>query len=666
MAEDPAIATQDAAHMAPPPAPPVEIQTEPAEETDNFRPSGTTLYSISEPSDEEQFFLEYINWARADANNAANEYYNTTDPDVLAAYSYFGVDLDEMLIQFADLPSPRPPLSFNEKLLTAARLHSQDMFDNTFQGHISSPNPPPPHQSGDEPADRVGYQNYSFGALGENVYAYAQSVWHGHCGLDVDWGDNPPTGMQDPPGHRYNIHDYYDSGFTEIGIGVVLGTKSGTAWNTGTSTTVGPVIVTQDFAKPSGTIYPFITGVVYYDLDGNGFYGAGEGLGGIRVDVAGEDYYAVTSQSGGYSIPVLSGDGDYNLTFQGSNLTDYTPTATVSGNEKVKQDWTPLYVPPDIIPPGGVYVNEDNAIAFNQTGGATAYIAREAELGPGTWVEGAEDGGANVTIQQSGTYDVIQSDVKYAGTYAYHLCHPDGIADEIITLDRLILPSGTSDLVFQSRLGYATSDQHAIAEVSTDGGTTWTQVYFQAGDGGSGESSFNQRAVSLAAYDGKELRVRFIYSFGGSSYYNQTSAGVGWYLDDIQVTNSNTIENSVETEIADTPYIFHPTEEMDYLLQVRAKNVNRLFPYADAVIVSPVTGIILEPVSTAPSGSLLEVRFRVTNGPASSLLMQEAPAPDGPWTDTGLAPEDLGGGEYRFNYDLSGKDAVFLRPVAEH
>ena len=44
--------------------------------------------------------------------------------------------------------------------------------------------------------------------------------------------------------------------------------------------------------------------------------------------------------------------------------------------------------------------------------------------------------------------------------------------------------------------------------------------------------------------------------------------------------------------------------------------------------------------------------------------MQEGPAPDGPWSDTGLTPEDLGGGEYRFLYDRTGMNSIFLRPAA--
>ena len=44
--------------------------------------------------------------------------------------------------------------------------------------------------------------------------------------------------------------------------------------------------------------------MVYQDTNGNGFYDPGEGIGGIRVDVTGATFFAVTSSSGGYSVPV--------------------------------------------------------------------------------------------------------------------------------------------------------------------------------------------------------------------------------------------------------------------------------------------------------------------------------------------------------------------------
>ena len=63
---------------------------------------------------------------------------------------------------------------------------------------------------------------------------------------------------------------------------------------------------------PTGTV--FVTGVVYQDANGNGIYDAGEGLGGATVRIGGGGYYAVSSASGGYAIPVPANSGDLTVT----------------------------------------------------------------------------------------------------------------------------------------------------------------------------------------------------------------------------------------------------------------------------------------------------------------------------------------------------------------
>ena len=81
--------------------------------------------------------MEFINRARKDPLAEAEHFRRITDPDVLNAYSYFGVDLNLMVSQFA-LITPQPPLSLNARLTAAARAHSQDMLANNFQGHYGS------------------------------------------------------------------------------------------------------------------------------------------------------------------------------------------------------------------------------------------------------------------------------------------------------------------------------------------------------------------------------------------------------------------------------------------------------------------------------------------------------------------------------------------------
>jgi len=89
----------------------------------------------------------------------------------------------------------------------------------------------------------------------------------------------------------------------------------------------GDSILTIDIADPqfftSGSDLPFgalntlfVTGVVYEDINSNGIYDLGEGVSGVTVSCPSSPYQAVTTQSGGYTLPVLINTGKAVLTFQ--------------------------------------------------------------------------------------------------------------------------------------------------------------------------------------------------------------------------------------------------------------------------------------------------------------------------------------------------------------
>ena len=239
---------------------------------------------------------------------------------MLSAYGAFGVNLVLMQAQFALIGSA-PPLSMNATLLSAARAHSQNMLQNNYQGH-----------SGPDGSLTTRLASYTSGAngwsIGENVYAYSKSVWYGHAGFEVDWGGSALNGgMQSPPGHRENIHN---TTFREVGVGVVLGSGGGSGG-------VGPQLVTQDFGTVGGLL-PFVTGVVYRDLNNNGFYDPGEGVGGVTVTIANVNSFAVTASAGGYSVPV-AGSGNYTVTFSGGSAPTTQKVVSVINAQNAKADY---------------------------------------------------------------------------------------------------------------------------------------------------------------------------------------------------------------------------------------------------------------------------------------------------------------------------------------
>ena len=99
----------------------------------------------------------------------------------------------------------------------------------------------------------------------------------------------------------------------------------------------------------------FITGVAYQDNNGNGVYDPGEGLAGVTITPDHGNWYAVTSTSGGYAIPVPANSGSYTLTATGGPLNGAQATVVV-GSDSVKVDWVlpaaAVSLPPQVtVPP---------------------------------------------------------------------------------------------------------------------------------------------------------------------------------------------------------------------------------------------------------------------------------------------------------------------------
>jgi len=288
-------------------------------------PQAQQLYSHGDPTPEEQLMLEYINRARANPPAEGERLATTSDPDVVQSYQYFGIDKNKVRSDFQNYP-PRPPLAFHPKLIEAARNHSRDMKSNDFQGHTGSDG-----STLQQRLQRVGYTGGS--AIGENVFAYARSMWHAHCGFNVDWGQE----NQQTLGHRRNIMNFDGNiVYNEIGIGVIQDNNP--------ATRVGPYIVTQNFST-SGQVY--IVGVVYRDRNGNGFYDIGEGLSGVTITPSSGNYYTITSSSGGYAIPVTGLSGSITLTAQGNGITASKNVTLTGKNVKVdfSQDVAPIPLP---------------------------------------------------------------------------------------------------------------------------------------------------------------------------------------------------------------------------------------------------------------------------------------------------------------------------------
>jgi len=284
----------------------------------------TMRYIHGDPSNEEQLMLEMINRARLDPAAEGQRLIASENPDVRNAITFFNVDLVAVSNAFNNYEAA-PPLAFNAQLIEAARGHSEAMHVANQQSHQLPGEPDLRNRTLD-----AGYEPIS--SLKENVYAFAESVEHGHIAFQIDWG-NEPNGIQNPPGHREAIMDVGNTAnpFTEIGIGIKTTTPSG-------SGDVGPLLVTQDFGRPNQPTY-YIVGVVYEDRNDDGFYTPGEGLEGVTLMPNQGDYYATTSSSGGYAIPMVNVNGTLRVDASGGGVAEGTHATFTYNAENVKVDF---------------------------------------------------------------------------------------------------------------------------------------------------------------------------------------------------------------------------------------------------------------------------------------------------------------------------------------
>ncbi len=543
-------------------------------------------YAFGNPTAEEQLYIELINRARANPAAEGQRLAGTTDPSVLSAYSFFGVDLAMMQAEFNALPA-QPPLAPNEALTNAARGHTDWLFANKQQTHVQS-NPTKTL------ADRLNEAGYPYSNAGENVYSYANSVWYGHAGFQVDWGDGGTGGMQAGRGHRMSIHS---GTFQEIGVGVVIGTN----------TPVGPQLVTQDFGRRSGMM-PRGTGVAYYDLNGNNFYDLGEGIAGLTVSVDGSDYNCTTAQGGGWVVPTPSATATRAVTFSGLNINQSLQVPFVEA-ENTKADLKLTYVPPTFTSPAIAQAGVPHTVRFTEVGGATSYRHTRWK-NPAAAAENCEST-TNIGSSTTGAYSILNTSVKSQGASSFHLQNTTGTS-QWIELSPLYRGGNNPTLTFQSRLRRATTSEFFRVQIKEEDSATWQDGYFQFGTNGPGETSFTLRSANLSSFANKLFRVRFILSFSSGSYH-PSGSDLGWHIDQIQFGDVSAPHDKTEEILASDSTSFTPEEE-PYIISVAPIISGRDFPATQQLLAvepppAPTYGSWASAIETAaglPAGTLAD------------------------------------------------------------
>jgi hypothetical protein len=222
-----------------------------------------------------------------------------------AAYgAAIGVDLSNV--------APSQPLAWDTRLIQGALGHSQDMSARNYFAHDTP--------EGVGPGARIAAVGYAALSWGESIAAGYATTSDALAGLIID------TGVPDV-GHRHHLlaMDPVFQGQNAVGIGIVQNGAGAYKDYYTIDTALG--------TDPR----PYLTGVVYADLNGNGKYDLGEGLGGVTVTVQGVGS-TTTFDAGGYSLQV--NPGAYTVTFSGGGLSAPVTRAVTVGATNVELEIT--------------------------------------------------------------------------------------------------------------------------------------------------------------------------------------------------------------------------------------------------------------------------------------------------------------------------------------
>lgn len=289
-------------------------------------------------------------------------------------------------------------------------------------------------------------------------------------------------------------------------------------------------------------------------------------------------------------------------------------------------------------------LGETASFGIDPVPGATAYHWRWAGLGPAA-VEGAENGAPGVIAETSPGYPYRVAKPRAKGRAAFHLAHP-AAGVETLTFRSSFLVETDARIQYKDLLGWASPDQHAKVQVSTDDGVTWETVDERAGQfagttSGPPPTRFVRRVISLAGFAGRVIRLRFAFEFTSGRYFSETGTGFGWYLDDIRPIGLQILAGGGPAELPPSVpgFEFTPAAMSEFLLQARALGFG---PYP--LEWGPVFRAVAVP---ADAGSPRPFQFRPKTGVSpGALAYSDTVRPAGLRSPAAITIE---GGEYSLN-----------------
>ncbi len=198
---------------------------------------------------------------------------------------------------------------------------------------------------------------------------------------------------------------------------------------------------------------------------------------------------------------------------------------------------------------------------FNSIAQADSYQLEVSRGNQDAWVEGAEDAPAPQIVEAvSPGYSLRQTGLVRTGAKAFQLTFPSGVfTDQAFTVIRGMIPASNSHLRYYDRARFSTTNTTLSAQVSADGGGTWTTVFSRNGVGLSSslwDADWVARDIDVGVYAGKAIQVRFIMKANGGGVVQNVTANHGFFIDDMTVTGSTQLADPVVTTLPGTATSF--------------------------------------------------------------------------------------------------------------